>query len=273
MKLVTNLEGVARARFKAGTAAHLSVIQAQLELGKLDDRLRSLQALQSPVVARLNAALNRPATLPLPWPQNMPDLEVSLSEEQVEEWLAASNPDLIRLGHLARKEDTAIKLAKKDSYPDITFGIEYMDTGEASNPATPDSGKDPVMAMISASVPIWYGKNRSALREARYRKAAVEKELEDTGNHLASDLLLALYHFEDAERKVDLYRDTLVPKAEQSLSVAQQGFEAGNTSFLSLVDAQRLLLEFQLLHEGAISERGKRIAEIEMLTGRRIISD
>ena len=42
--------------------------QAQLELGKLDDRLRTLEALREPIGARLNAALNRSAQQPLPWP-------------------------------------------------------------------------------------------------------------------------------------------------------------------------------------------------------------
>jgi len=273
LKLVTNMESVARTRFKAGAAPNSAVIQAQVELGKLDDRLRTLESLRKPIVAKLNAAMNRPTHVPLPWPRSLPEFAASFTDEQAIQWLAESNPDLRRLEHLAGKEEAAIRLARKNYLPDITLGVEYVQTDDALMPGTRDSGKDPVMAMISVNLPIWYGKNRAAEREARFRKVAAEKDRDDTGKRLDADLELVLYQFRDAERKIDLYGDTLVPKAEQSLKVAQQGFEAGGTSFISLIDAQRMLLEFQLAHQRAQADRGQRLAEIEMLAGRKIEVD
>jgi cobalt-zinc-cadmium efflux system outer membrane protein len=270
LKLVTNLEGVARTRFKAGTAPNSAVIQAQVEIGKLDDRLRTLESLRKPIVAKLNAALNRPTHLPLPWPRSLPEFAATFTDEQAVQWLAESNPDLRRLEHLVAKEEVGIKLARKNYYPDISLGVDYIDTDEALMPNTVDSGKDPVMAMVSINLPIWYGKYRAADREARLRKAAAEEDREDSEVRLEADLKLTLYHYRDAARKIDLYGDTLVPKAEQSLQVVRQGFEAGSTSFISLIDAQRLLLEFQLAERRAQADRGQRLAEIEMLTGAEV---
>jgi len=133
-----------------------------------------------------------------------------------------------------------------------------------------DSGKDPLMVMVSVSLPVWYGRNGAAAREARHRKIAVERLRVDAGNRLDADLELALYHFRDAQRQIDLYRDTLIPKAEQSLKVAQQGFEAGKTGFIALIDAERMLLEFQLAHRRAQANRGQRLAEVESLTGKEV---
>jgi outer membrane protein TolC len=246
------------------------VVQAQVELGKLDDRLRSLESLRAPIVAKLNAALNRPTHLPLPWPRSLPEFAATLTDEQAMQWLAQSSPDLRRLEHLVAKEEAGIQLARKNYYPDISLGVDYVDTGDALNPDTADRGKDPVMAMVSINLPIRYGKYRAAEREARLMKSAAEGRREDMGKRLEADLALTLYHFRDAERKVDLYGDTLVPKAKQSLQVAQQGFEAGKTSFISLIDAQRLLLEFELAERRAQADRGQRFAEIEMLTGKEV---
>jgi outer membrane protein TolC len=270
LKLVANLEGVARTRFTAGAAPNSALIQAQVELGKLDDKLRTLESLRAALVAKLNAALNRPTHLPLPWPRSLPEIDASFTDRQAMQWLAESNPDLRRLDHLVLKEEAGIELARKNYYPDITLGVDYVDTGDALNPDMADSGKDPVMAIVSVNLPIWHGRYRAAEREARLRKMAAEADLQDTGERLEADLELTLYHFRDAERKIDLYGDTLVPKAEQSLKVAQQGFEAGSTSFISLIDAERLLLEFELSHQRAQADRGQRLAEIEMLTDRQI---
>ncbi|MFO7871736.1 MAG: TolC family protein [Kiritimatiellia bacterium] len=267
LKLVGNLEAVARTRFKTGTAPHGSVVQAQVELGKLADRLKTLESLRKPITARLNAALNRSTHSPLPWPKALPYSTLGLTDEAVRELLIQHNPDLKRLERLAAKEGHAVALARKEYFPDITVGAEYVSTGEANMPDVADSGKDPVMAMISVNIPIWYGKYRAAEREAMLQLSAVRKEKGDFKNRLLSGLELALYHFRDAERKVDLYRDTLIPKAEESRKVAQQGFEAGKVTFISLIDAERILLEFRLAAENALAEKGKRRAELEMLTG------
>jgi cobalt-zinc-cadmium efflux system outer membrane protein len=270
IRLVTNMEGVARTRLKAGSVPYSAVIQAQVELGKLDDRLRTMEAMRVPVVAKLNAALNRPARQPLPWPHSLPEIAGSFTDEQAMQALVVSNPDLRGLDHSSRQEDAGIKLARKNYFPDLTLGVDYVDTDDALNPGLADSGKDPVMAMVSVNVPIWYGKYRAAEREARLRKAAVDESRTDMERRLGSELQLALYHFRDAERKIDLFGDTLVPKAEQSLQVTQQGFEAGSTGFIALLDAQRVLLEFQLSHKQAQAGRATRLAEVEMLVGRAI---
>jgi outer membrane protein TolC len=127
--------------------------------------------------------------------------------------------------------------------------------------------------MASINLPIWYRKYRAAEKEARLRHAAVQEERVNTKNQLEADLKLALYHFRDAERKIDLYRDTLIPKADESLQVAQLGFETGKVSFISLIDAERLLLEFELAHERALADRAKRLAEIETLVNKDLSRD
>ena len=270
VRLVKHMEGVARTRFKTGVAPHSAVLQAQVELGKLADRLRALEALQMPVAARLNAALNRPLESPLPLPASIPAVESSFTDAQAMGWMAEHSPDLQRIEHLLEQAEAGVGLAERSRYPDMRVGVDYVDTDDALNAGVVDSGKDSVMAMVSVSLPLWYGKHRAAGREARQHKAAIENERADAERRLEAALAMALYHFRDAERKIELYGKTLVLQAEQSVKVARKGFESGETSFTGLIDAQRLLLEFQLAHQRAQADRGQRLAEIEVLVGREI---
>jgi len=264
--LMQNIEQVARTRFKVGSAPQNALIQAQVELGKLEDRFQTLEALREPVAAKLNAALNRPFDTELPLPDEIPPQPVEFTDEEITRQLQTGSPALKRLDALIRKEQSVEKLARKNRYPDLTFGVEYVQTDEALM-STPDNGKDPIMAMVSVNLPIWFGKLKAAEQEAAYRRTAAENERSDRGNTLEATLQLTLYHFRDAERKINLYRDTLVPKAEQSMKVAQQGFEDGQVSFIALVDAERLLLEFQLAADQALGNRETQLAKIEWLTG------
>lgn len=272
VQLLRYLESVARTRYKGGANVHASVIKAQVELGKLEDRLLSLYDYRNPLLAELNAALDRPPRAPLPWPREIAAEALAASEEQLLLWLKESSPDLRALGHRMAAEEAAVRLARKNYYPDLTLGLDVIDTRDAVMPNVDDSGKDPVIARLSVNLPIWHAKYRAAEREAesRYQAAREEKNSRESG--LLAELEHALYGYRDAGRKIDLYRDTLVPKAEQSFNVTQQAFAAERASFLDVVDAQRVLLEFQLAYERAQADRAQRLAELEMLVGRQITS-
>jgi cobalt-zinc-cadmium efflux system outer membrane protein len=83
LNLLHHLESVARTRCAAGAAPHADIIRAQVELGKLEDRLRTLKDLREPIVARLNAALNRPTSAPLAWPRRAKEEEVAFTQDEL----------------------------------------------------------------------------------------------------------------------------------------------------------------------------------------------
>jgi outer membrane protein, heavy metal efflux system len=265
--LLKQLEEIARSKYESGAAEHGDVIKAQVELDKLRDRLRTLQDFKHPLVARLNAALNRPAESALPFPTNNSPATLTAQSSQLLEQLKSSNPELKSLDFLAEKDKAAIALARKEFYPDVTLGVDYVQTGEARMAGVSDSGKDPVMVGFSVNIPLWRGKYRAGVREAETRYEATQQEREDRANRLSTELELALFKYQDAERKIALYRDALIPKAGQSVKVIQRSFEAGKSDFLSLIDAQRVLLEFELAYERAVADREQGLATVEKLVG------
>ena len=266
MKLLLNLEAVARAKLRTGSGV-ADAVKAQVELGKLEDQLKSMNELQEPIALKFNSILNHPLNTDLPWPQSVELTPVIIVEEELFESLTTNNPELKALDYKKAKEEVSIELAKKDFYPDFMLGLDYVVTDDAINP-TSDSGKDPVMAMFSINLPIWRKKYRATLNEAKSRYSTAENQRSNAENQLLADLKMAYYHFRDAERKINLFKDTLIPKAQQSLNVVQKSYESGRSEFLNLIDAERLLLEFELSYERAIANRMQRIAELEMLVGK-----
>jgi outer membrane protein TolC len=265
--LLKQLEEIARSKYESGTAEHGDVIKAQVELDKLRDRLRTLQDFKHPVAARLNAALNRPAESALPFPTNHSPGVLPSGTAQLLEQLKSSNPELKSLDFLAEKDKAAIALARKEFYPDVTLGVDYVQTGEARMAGVSDSGKDPVMVGFSVNIPLWWSKYRAGVREAETRYEATQQDRQDRANRLSTDLQLALFKYQDVERKIALYRDALIPKANQNLEVILRSFEAGRSDFLSLIDAERILLEFQLTYERAVADREQGLATVEKLVG------
>ncbi len=273
VRLIQDIEEVLRTRYKAAAAKHTEIIRAQVELGKLDDHLRTLKDLREPIVARLNAALNRNPNAPLPWPKAIEDVDVSVTDEELLAWLKHTNPEIMALDSEVAGWEQKVKLAKKEYFPDITLGIGYIDTANSTGGRHPsDDGKDPIIAMVSVNIPIWWNKLSAGVREARYRRVtAVHRKL-DVTNKLSAVLKLAAYGFRDANRKIDLYRDTLLIKGRESLGATDISFRAGKASFTDLIDAQRILLDFELTYERALVNKAQRLAELESLTAQEFSS-
>jgi len=266
-------ESVARIKYKVGQKGHPDVIKAQVELGMLEDRLQSLEDRLRPARARLLEALNLKDSRPIPVPDTMEVDELTLSEDSLISAAIQNNPDLDVIRSLVEKEEAGIRLASKSSYPSFTFGVDYIETGDAINPSLEDSGKDPWMVSASINIPIWFGKNKARKEEAEARHKMTREKLANSENHIATIMEEAVYRHNDALRKVSLYRDGLIPKAEQSLNVSFSAYQAGEADFLSVLDAQRLLLDFLLKFEKAKTDLAKSGAEIEVLTGKELETD
>jgi outer membrane protein TolC len=308
LDLIEYLEGVARARYRTDAASHPDVIRAQVELGKLEDQLDALRDLRGPVVARLNAVLNRPAHAELPFPRSVGTERLAEGDDSVLVTMADHNPELRALDHRIEQAGIEIDVAKTEYYPDITFGVEYTDVGDAMRPAaqgfrnpaalrsasrigngmgdlidayaigrsfTPgdrpdDSGQDVWAVTLSMNIPIWRDKYAAGEREARARKLSAMSDRRQREHDLAASVKRALYEYRDAERKITLYRDTLIPKANESIESTETAFRAGTATFLELVDAERSLLDFGLSYERALANRSSRLAELDRLAGTKL---
>jgi outer membrane protein TolC len=135
--LLGQFEKTARAKYESGTAQYGDVLKAQVELDKLGDRLRSLEDPRLPTVARLNAALNRPARAPLPLPAAISPGKAPPEVGKLLEALKASNPEPKDLEFQAEREAAKISLAKREYFPDLTLGLDYIEIGEARTMAPP----------------------------------------------------------------------------------------------------------------------------------------
>lgn len=274
MRLLTYLEEVARAHYRGGMGAHEAVIKVQVELGRLEDRLHSMRLGRRPAMAQLNAALGRSLDTPVVVPDSLVEAGLLLNREELVDLLKAANPALQASAARAARAALAVELAGKDFYPDVTLGVDYIRTGAAQGVAQPaDSGKDPLVAMATVNLPLWRGRYRAQQRQAEARHRAALQQRQDEQNQLVARLEQALYNRSDAASRTALYRDGLLPKAEQMLNVAQQAFAAGRGGFLGVIDAQRTLLEFQLAYERGRTDQARHLAEIEKLVGEPLVTE
>jgi outer membrane protein TolC len=97
--------------------------------------------------------------------------------------------------------------------------------------------------------------------------ASIEHQKIDTENTLLARAAQSYYDYNDSIRRIRLYRDTLIPKGEELLQASETAYKAGTIDFLSLIDSQRLLLDYYLSYQRALADNRQKLVELEMLVG------
>lgn len=281
LELAKHFEEVARIKYTTSEAGHPDVIRAQLEIAKMADELKALEELRKPLSARLNAALNPPdvwridrkdPNVLLPWPEKEQFRTVAISHQQLIEALKSHNPEIAALDFELQAARSRLELAKKRFYPDLSLGVEWMTNEGMMGTGLKNSEKDEVVVMFGVNLPIWRESYKAGQLQAKADMAKASQQKTQTENTLAARAAQILYEFEDSRRKRELYGDTLAPKAQQLLAASEVAYKAGTVDFLSLIDAQRTLLNFKLLYERAGADNQQRLAELEMLAGAELTS-
>ena len=192
---------------------------------------------------------------------------VEAEDEEISSWIAARNPELRALQSEVDAAQSGTERAEKDFYPDLTFGLDYIVTGDAEMSGVDGSGDDTVIAGLSFNLPIYRDKYRAAVRESDAKRKSATLRRHDLLNKLQAEAAVALFRLRDAERQIDLYQDALLPKAHELLSTTQSAYSAGDATFTDLIEAQRVLLSFELSFERSRTDHGQWRAALERLVG------
>lgn len=263
LELLKHFEEVSRIRYAASQATQPDVIRAEIEIATMKNEIANIERFREPVVAKFNAILNRPAEVPLEWPAHEVFKDVEVNHQRLVALLIQNNPQLSAKDFEIAAAKKNLELAQKKFYPQTEVGIEAMYQSEA----TMGEGRQPLYATVSFTLPLWRDSYSAAQRQAAAQIRKARQEKTQTQNDLVKDAQTTLYDYESAVRKLKLYRDVLIPKTKELLAASENAYSAGSVDFLNLIDAQRKLLEFELLYEEAVKNARQKLAELEALAG------
>ena len=218
----------------------------------LRQKIQSLEALLSLTLGREKTAeFARPATVPLdPY---RPD-EADLTRKAY-----TYAPELRNREKLIAAAEAKVNVLKREYYPDfsVTGGV-YQRGGDFRN-----------MWNLSTAinVPIYYKtKQEPAVREAQAALEGAKHELEAAKLTTVSGIRDNLAIFRAAENLMELYHNSLIPKASQDFDLSLSGYGTGRSDVLTVVTRLKAYLDYELLYEVQRTERAKAVARIEALT-------
>ena len=265
-EILKRFERIARTKYETGKGSQQNILKVHVEISKLDDRLLSLAIQKQTAEALLNRLLDRPADSPLGKPVEPKFSSIYFIKEELFRLAKQNRPELNSGIALIEKSDKAYSLAKKDYYPDLTIGANYIEVDDGPLDVS-DNGQDAFNIVFSINVPIWRKKLSSQVRSAVQMIKAEKNNYQDTLNRTLFQVEDNYFKIQTERETFSLYKNVLIPQAEQSMKSAEIGYIAGIVSFLDLLDAQRILLQIEYGYWQAYTNYLKRIADMERAVG------
>ncbi len=271
-ELLEHFGEVAETRYSTGKGIQQAVIKIQAEITRDDDRLYLLRQQRETVAANLNTLMDRPPHEPIPSLSalSMPGAQIDL--ERLYATGRLNRHELKAAGYMIEKGEQAIRLAKKEYFPDFTVGFNYIfvdDRKDAAGKLMPpeDNGRDAYSIMLGFNIPLWEGKLMSGVREAKEIKLASERGYDKVENAMDFSIRDGFLRAETTFDQVALYRGVLIPQAEQALDSTQAAYATGQLNALDLIDSERFLLSVRLADARLRSDYMKALADIERAIG------
>jgi outer membrane protein TolC len=242
LTLVRAAEDAVRSSYEAGRQGYADLLQVQLEVARLEDRLRSLEDESLAARAGLNAALGRDPAAPLPLPEDLAAGAVPVATPAD----TVPHPQLEVLDHEATAARLDAEAARAGGRPTLSIGVDWIQVGEARVDGVPDSGKDAWVARFGVSLPLWRGKHDGAATAADAQAAALQAERRARDHALGARRAAATVAWRDAERRRQLHREDLLPRARQVYEAVLASYRTGGATFAEVLSAERTLLELEV---------------------------
>jgi outer membrane protein TolC len=256
LRLLSELERIARAQNETGQATLQDVYRAQIEEDRLRNEIANLEDSRQPLQAQFKAALGLMRDQPdPPLTGRFEATTLDLPAEQILDTAFARNPELKAMEAEVRRAQASLDLAYKAKVPDFSLGLMA------------DVKMAPVLyrPLATVTLPVWRDKISAEIAAAQAGKHAAQARLTAGQIKLTVDFAEKSFDYREVTRNLDLLRGQLIPKAQRSLEIARSAYLSGKTEFFNLIDAERMLLEFRLSEIEARTQRELVLSDLSLL--------
>ncbi len=259
---------ISQAFYASGRQQQQDVVQAELEISLVDDRLE--QARSQLIVAQAKLAkwvgednLEQGVAAEGIDLQPVPLADIAELEQQLEH-----HPELIVVREKILNQQKKLAIADEQYSPQWGFEVNYgLRSGN-----NPDGSQRPdfLSAMVSLDLPVFTeNKQDRNVSAAKQRLQAARYQQQDVKRVLLKRLQAVLGRLQKFKDRHQLYEDKVLPQAKQNAQVSMSGYQSGVVSFFTLTRARVTELKTRLSDLQIDVAYNKAFAELQYLIGEK----
>ncbi len=247
--LARQIRDLVRRRVEIGEAPQVQVTRAEIEVARAEQEVARARGDVRGREAVLNLLLGRPAEAPLRVADPLILPEAPDGAGELARQAARDRPELAALRGQVRAQEGEVAVARAQRRPEL-FADFATDIWSLD--------RDPLRTrnlglQARLSFPL-FDRGRLRAEEARARAGVREQEAElQVGvQALHREVERAAAELTAAREVALNYRDAILPRTQELLRVTQAGFAAGLSTFLDVLEAQRVVRQTQVEYQNAL---------------------
>jgi outer membrane protein TolC len=272
-ELLRRFESIALTRYATGQGIQQNVIRVQTDISRLDDREIYLRERLDIVVRRISELIGRPERALALRSIELALPTVAYVREDLEQAAITEHPRVHAVEQIVEADRIWARRRKLESKPDFRFGLGYTIVGQRDDPAgtinPPDGNGQDILALTAGiNIPLHRKRIRAGVAEALESERANKELLAAVRDRLRLDIQESLLRLESLSERGRLYREVIIPQAEESLASAESAYTTDRLSFFDLLDAERVLFQSRLAYHRLVADLWIAFADLEFSTAR-----
>jgi outer membrane protein TolC len=267
---VRNLEQVLRVTqvaYSANRVTQTDFIGAEFDLAAARQLQLQYKTIAENDETALNQLLSRPPGAPLDFERKLTFEPLKLPLDTLIGRAESLRQEILETALTERNSDTALQLAKMEYLPDFTVSYFFDHYLLASAAPAPNRTEDHSW-VIGANMPIffWLKQNEDVVR-ARDNLEASRYDLVSIRNQTAAAVTSLYRSAQYGYQTAILYRQSLIPLANEDFQVALIAYQSGKISFVELSAALRRGNEARVSYLQAANQFVANRVALEQVTG------
>ena len=249
---------LANARLAVGQTSQQDVLDAEVEMSRLEERRSQLSQRRALLEARLASLLFRGGTEPFGRPG---PVTVSTPPRALEDLLKLADeqaPALHESAGVVAQAERKLDLSRRERRPDFSVNFVYHNRG----------GLDPYYTFGgTVTLPNLHGRQSGAVAESVADLGAAHSGADVTRSEVRYQVTAAYQMASTSARLLRLYDEGILKQARLSLDSAMSQYQVGRLDFLTLLTSWRRLLDYDVTYHEQLAEHEKAFARLAVHVG------
>jgi outer membrane protein TolC len=258
---------IAEERYQVGQGSQADVLKAQTQVSRMLDRLlvlaREQPVLEAEIIRTLGRNMKGEILVPVP----LQIQEVPLYLEALQQEALTHRPQLLALQSLTARNEKSVDLARRAYYPDFDVRLSY---GQRDNMLDGTRRDDMVSMTVAVNLPVWRGnKIEPRIMESQAMRDQTVSLYQAQSNEITARLRQQIAIAEQSLKSVKLYQTAILPQAKLTVESALAAYQVNRVDFLTLLDNQMTVFDFETNLVTVMANYNKALAEIDLLVGKK----
>jgi outer membrane protein TolC len=256
--IFSDLAEITQDYYASGRAQQHDVLQAAVELSKIEERSARFNQDEDAARSRLAAYIAEAAYND--FADDWPAMGPVLPEQAIIGSLPA-HPRLKALQQQVLASETGVELADQRYKPEFALDLRYG--GRSGSNPDGSSRSDLLSLMLTMDLPIFHAKRQDRVAAARLAESsAVKYNRDDVYRRMLSEIDLHSARLERQHERLELFENTLLPQAGFSAEASFEAYRSSVEDLTTLMRARITEYELQLEHARLQAEELKTRARL-----------